>query len=199
MLDIKEELKKYQKLQPAFSGQNELTAALDQFAHEVKRFGKEQFSTTSQLEEIVCQLEEQAAESKKQQSLSQELAQASSRLEKLLESLVASSDCFEIFYRFAQKNADQSWQKQLAMQWKSMAQILLSCGLVRIEGEGEQFLPQSQAAVGVASDLALPEGTVLDVIKSGFIYHEKVLRKAEVVVNKHQPESPRLRSGDFLD
>lgn len=205
MLDIKQELQKYLEPQ-ALPKQSEISVALELFTQEAKRFGKEQYKTTSQLEELIIQMEEQSENNQKEQVLVQQLTAVSDEVKQLLQSLMSSSDCLEEVYRFAKKNADPSWQQQLSMQWKRLEQTLMFCGLMRIEGIGERYQSQTQVAVGVASNLTLPEGIVVEIIKSGYVYRGQVLRKAEVLVNKHQPKEAAVpleqqvasRDEDFL-
>lgn len=52
------------------------------------------------------------------------------------------------------------------------------------ELEGKPFDPQTQEVVGVDTHTPHPEGTVLSVVEKGYYWHEKVLRRARVIVSK---------------
>ena len=192
MLNIKQELQKYIEPESSSPSQGELPTVLEVFAQEVKRFGKEQYKTTSQLEELLIQMEEQAEGDNAKQVLEQQLKNTSEEKSQLLLALLTSADALEEVYRFAQKNATDDWQKQLALQWERLGKALMFCGLMRIEGIGDPYQPQTQVATGVSSDPTLPEEVVLTIIKSGYVYRGQLLRKAEVIVNKPQPFQPKV-------
>lgn len=182
---VEEELKYYLEPEEAAST-DPLSTSWELFAKEVKHFGQEQSKTTTQLEELLSQMEEQLEKSGTEELLKTKLTAAKKETQTLLLSLLSNADALEEVYRYAQENA-APWQEQLALQWQKLGQTLSHCGLVRIEGQGEAFQPQLQIAIGLDSDLALPEETVLGIVKSGYFYQGELLRKAEVIVNKHQP------------
>jgi molecular chaperone GrpE len=65
---------------------------------------------------------------------------------------------------------------------EQMEAILARHGIERIGAPGERFDPERHDAVGARETGEAPEGTVLDVARSGFAAGDRVLRPAEVIV-----------------
>ena len=63
-----------------------------------------------------------------------------------------------------------------------MEAILDRHGVTRIGAPGEPFDPERHEAVGVVTTSELPDRTVADVARSGFVVDGRVLRPAQVVV-----------------
>jgi molecular chaperone GrpE len=63
-----------------------------------------------------------------------------------------------------------------------MEAILARHGVQRIGATGERFDPERHEAVAAQPSEDVPEGTVLEVVRSGFAIGERVLRPAQVVV-----------------
>lgn len=63
--------------------------------------------------------------------------------------------------------------------------LLKQCG-VDVLPVGETFTPATMHAVGFSTDPSLPDGHVLREVRKGFVEGERLLRPAEVIVNKHQ-------------
>jgi molecular chaperone GrpE len=63
-----------------------------------------------------------------------------------------------------------------------MEAILARHGVQRIGATGERFDPERHEAVAAQPSEDVPDGTVLEVVRSGFAIGERVLRPAQVVV-----------------
>jgi molecular chaperone GrpE len=72
---------------------------------------------------------------------------------------------------------------------EQMESILARQGVQRIGAAGERFDPQRHEAVGVRYSDAEPDRTVVDVARSGFALGDRVLRPAEVIVSRAEPDS----------
>ena len=72
---------------------------------------------------------------------------------------------------------------------EQMEAVLARQGVTRMGAAGEQFDPERHEAVGVRPTTELPDRTVADVARSGFMLGDRVLRPAEVVVAR-APEEP---------
>jgi molecular chaperone GrpE len=70
---------------------------------------------------------------------------------------------------------------------EQMESVLERHGVKRIGAPGERFDPERHEAVGVQSRDDVPEGTVVDVARSGFAAGDRVLRPAEVIVSRREP------------
>ena len=63
-----------------------------------------------------------------------------------------------------------------------MESILARQGVQRIGAAGEPFDPERMEAVAVRPDDSVPDRSVLDVARSGYVIGDRVLRPAQVVV-----------------
>ena len=85
----------------------------------------------------------------------------------------------------------QNYQMGFQMIANQLVDILKSEGLAPIVAEGKEFDPKCMNAVETMWDESKPEGMVLKVMQSGYMYKDRVLRPAMVSVNK-KPEEPKL-------
>jgi molecular chaperone GrpE len=70
---------------------------------------------------------------------------------------------------------------------EQMEAILARQGVHRIGAPGEPFDPERHEAVAVRASDEAPDGTVLEVVRSGFMLGDRVLRAAQVVVARRAP------------
>jgi molecular chaperone GrpE len=69
---------------------------------------------------------------------------------------------------------------------EQMEAILARHGVERVGEAGEPFDPERHEAIGVQPSHEVPDGTVLEVARSGFRIGDRVLRPAEVVVSRRE-------------
>jgi len=80
---------------------------------------------------------------------------------------------------------------------RQMISLLQKEGVRSIESLGKEFDPYYQHAVGTVHDQTKPDSIVIDVYQKGYMIHEKVLRPAMVVVNRHEiPEMAENKTED---
>jgi molecular chaperone GrpE len=73
---------------------------------------------------------------------------------------------------------------------EQMEAILERQGVKRIGTPGERFDPNMHEAVAVREDDSVPNGTIVDVARSGYSLDGGVLRPAQVVVSQRDEETP---------
>ena len=76
------------------------------------------------------------------------------------------------------------WQEGLRMIVRRLDQVLLDRGVVAIHLAGQPFDPRRARVVATAADASVAEGTVIDEVRTGFLWDDQVLRTAEVIVSK---------------
>lgn len=88
--------------------------------------------------------------------------------------------------RLLRRNAPgtEAWQEGLRMTIRRFDQVLLDRGVVATQLTGQPFDPRRARAVATSPDRSVPEGTVIEEIRSGFLWDDQVLRTAEVIVSK---------------
>ncbi|MBR6072377.1 MAG: nucleotide exchange factor GrpE [Acholeplasmatales bacterium] len=85
----------------------------------------------------------------------------------------------------------KNYQMGFQMIANQLVDILKSEGLAPIEAIGKEFDPKKMQAMETIWDSEKPEGIVLKVMQNGYLYKDRVLRPAMVVVNK-KVEEPKL-------
>jgi molecular chaperone GrpE len=103
-------------------------------------------------------------------------------IEALIESLLPVMDGFE---RALAAHADpgyENYRKGFELIYRQLENILSKKGLEQIDAEGKPFDPHLHHAVERIESSDYPDGTVVGVMQSGYIFHGKVLRPAMVRV-----------------
>ncbi|MBM7583193.1 molecular chaperone GrpE (heat shock protein) [Caldicoprobacter guelmensis] len=190
MIDVAKELQEFvEDLQEdsldRFCG---LADVIGEFNKVLKKLGKEQYKYSHQLDEIMMTLEEQENFHKGCVFLQQQNRMKDMEVKKLVAVLLSVLDSYEDLYRYALKYGDESWKEQMTMQWNRTDIILKQNGIVRIEGIGELFVPQLYAVEEIRQLPDIPNGQIVDVIRSGYMYNGEIIRKARVVVNQTSEE-----------
>lgn len=103
-------------------------------------------------------------------------------IEALIESLLPVMDGFE---RALAAHADpgyENYRKGFELIYRQLENILSKKGLEQIDAEGKPFDPHLHHAVERIESSDYPDGTVVGVMQTGYIFHGKVLRPAMVRV-----------------
>jgi len=74
---------------------------------------------------------------------------------------------------------------------RELLNVLERHGVTRIEPLGQRFDPNCHQAMYEVEDEAVPEGTVVDVMQSGYIIGDRCLRPALVAVAKGGAKAPK--------
>ena len=83
-----------------------------------------------------------------------------------------------------QPSGGEAWQEGLRMTARRLDQVLLDRQVVAMKLAGRPFDPRLARAVGTSPDSPEAEGTVIEEVRSGYLWDEQVLRTAEVIVSK---------------
>jgi molecular chaperone GrpE len=78
----------------------------------------------------------------------------------------------------------EAWQEGLRMTVRRLDQVLLDRGVVATQLVGRPFDPRRARVVGTTPDGSVAEGTVIEEVRTGFLWDDQVLRTAEVIVSK---------------
>lgn len=79
---------------------------------------------------------------------------------------------------------EASWQEGLRMTLRRLDQVLLDRGVIAMKLLDRPLDPRLARVIGTRADAAAAEGTVIEEVRSGFLWDEQVLRTAEVIVSK---------------
>ena len=80
--------------------------------------------------------------------------------------------------------SEESWREGLRLTLRRLDQVLIDRRVVALRLEGQPFDPRHARVVATSADSAAPDGTVIEEVRTGFLWDEQVLRTAEVIVSK---------------
>jgi molecular chaperone GrpE len=78
----------------------------------------------------------------------------------------------------------EAWQDGLRMIVRRLDQVLLDRGVVAVQLVGQPFDPRRARVVALSPDRSVAEGTVIEEVRTGFLWDDQVLRTAEVIVSR---------------
>ncbi|MCR4442859.1 MAG: nucleotide exchange factor GrpE [Peptococcaceae bacterium] len=187
MIDFRKELAKFDffAIDAEFTGYYYETAqVIEAFNSTLKRIGKELNNANMQLEEVLSQHLEEKEKDKHIAEQQRAIAACEDEKRSLVQGLVEVLDQLEDIYRYSLQHERGTWSEQMQLLWKNTSAKLLLHGIIRIEGENTPFDPRFHSAVEVKENNNLPSGTILEVLRCGYMYQSHLLRKAQVIVNK---------------
>lgn len=107
--------------------------------------------------------------------------------ENILKELLASLDNLErAMEQGRETNNLASLLEGVEMTWKGLLGMLEKFGLKPINSIGENFDPNFHEAVAMEADSALSENQVLKEFQKGYMYKDRLLRAAKVIVSSGQ-------------
>jgi molecular chaperone GrpE len=102
---------------------------------------------------------------------------------RLIEELLPVLDGLERGLQAHDDPAYEEYRKGLELIYRQMWEILSRHGLERIAAAGKPFDPHFHQAIERVQSADHPEGTVLEVLQDGFLFHGRVLRPSVVRVS----------------
>ena len=88
--------------------------------------------------------------------------------------------------RFWRRNAPEvdTWREGVRMTLRRVDQFLSARRIAPVELVGRPFDPRLGCVVGTARNASVADGTVIDEVRTGFLWEDELLRPAEVIVSK---------------
>jgi len=102
---------------------------------------------------------------------------------RLIEDLLPVLDAFERALKAHDDPAYEEYRKGLELMYRQLWDTLSRHGLERIVAAGKPFDPHYHQAIERVESDDHPEGTVLDVLQDGFLFHGRVVRPSMVRVS----------------
>lgn len=102
---------------------------------------------------------------------------------RLIEDLLPVLDAFERALKAHDDPAYEEYRKGLELIYRQLWDTLARHGLERILAAGKPFDPHYHQAIERVESDDHPEGTVLDVLQDGFLFHGRVVRPSMVRVS----------------
>lgn len=191
MIDFQKELAGYNfaVVDPELTNNlNETTPLIKYFNSTLKRVGQELNQSNLQLEELLDSSLDKQNKDKIIANQHETIAELENDKLDLVQGLISVVDQIEDLYRYALKNDNASRLEQIRLLWNKIASELTKLGISVIEDVNIFFDNNLHVAVEVKADHQYQNGIILAVIRCGYLYQAKLLRKAQVVVNKIEGE-----------
>ena len=83
-----------------------------------------------------------------------------------------------------QPPASAPWIEGVRLIQRKLASFLEAEGVTRIPALGELFNPERHEAVGMAQVDGAASGCIVEVVRQGYLLHDRVVQAAQVVVNR---------------
>lgn len=104
---------------------------------------------------------------------------------KLMTELLPVLDNFQLALRSpAESTEAQNVVKGVEMIYRQMLQTLEQAGMKKIEAVGQPFNPNMHEAIMQVEDDTVPEDTVVEELRAGYMLKERVIRPSMVKVSK---------------
>lgn len=84
----------------------------------------------------------------------------------------------------------QDFKKGISMIYTNLKKLLEKKGVKEIDCKGKAFDPAFHCALDSAPSEQVPPEHILHVIKKAYLFHDKLIRPAEVIVARKQPKEP---------
>ena len=103
--------------------------------------------------------------------------------QKLIESIIPVIDELELALKASDKNKNfEAFRNGVEMIYRKLMQILEKEGVTPIQTEGKPFDYNLHEAVMTRKQKGVQPGTILEVVQKGYMYKDRVLRHAKVIV-----------------
>jgi len=157
---------------------NELFSSIDQ---KLQKQNKLQQKTCLVMEDLVEQVEKISEDQFQAMILEQEN-------KTLIKTLMTSYDLFAEILFGAYEKYQEPWYQQILFQSERLAKNLQEVGITLINSQDSKLDLIYHKVVDYQYDAAIAENQIVKYIKVGYIYKGKVVRKAEVIINKREAE-----------
>lgn len=162
----------------------DIGSVLNNLLGSIRRIGKDQKKTTLQLDEIFALMSEYNEKDTIIKKNKESVKNLSIEKKRMLCTFMNILDQLEDFCNYSKENLSDDINKQLELLWKNIGNFIAKIGLIRIDDINVQFDNQINIAKESTFKKELPEGFVVDILRTGYFHYGELLRKASVLVNK---------------
>ena len=107
-----------------------------------------------------------------------------SEIECLIEVLTSVYDMIENMNSFIAEKGNNSLKEQIRLMKNEINEKFSLAGIGVLGKDKVKYNSDCYRAIGTEIDINIPQEEVLKVIKNGYTYKGKLLKKADVIVNK---------------
>ena len=102
----------------------------------------------------------------------------------LIEDLLPVMDTMKLGLEASEKHPEASEiKKGFEMVLEQMNRILKEKGLIEVTPDGEEFDPNKHESISYQTSKDIPEGKVIQTIRTGYILNDRLIRPANVIVS----------------
>jgi molecular chaperone GrpE (heat shock protein) len=185
MLNFEAELEKLLSRETGMFPQYEFAELAAEGRKFLEELNKKQTDVSLQIEEIYDLVKEQDTRIW-QEAVSAEKTKAN----RLVFAAMALVDLLEDFFTYARQSGSEELKHQAGIMWENAGGVLSGCGIFRFGEEGQPLNPQIHT-VKASVESPLPREQVVQVLQSGYLYQNVLLRKAAVVLSRGQEDVAR--------
>jgi len=109
----------------------------------------------------------------------------SALLQELLPIVDACTRAQRSFSRVEENESVRQYREGVELVFKQLGDVLAKLGVVPFDALGEHFDPNRHEALIREENLDAPENTVIEVLRPGYLYKDRLLRPAQVKVAVH--------------
>ena len=182
MIDIQKEVQYYLKEDPVQPNTEQIEGSGFFCALEkvLNRIGKEQYKAARNVEEILSTLNGFKNRLEDPPNMGNQ--------DRYIDTMLELMDMMEDMHHAVCQGSNEAWRIQMDLLWKKAGDALKRCNLERIEPLGASFSAELHTAKEVQMYPGVPNGHILDVVRGGYLANGKVVRKAQVVVNRNEQQ-----------
>ncbi|WP_297430229.1 nucleotide exchange factor GrpE [Clostridium sp.] len=195
MLDIMDELKNYKPVEfkenlheDEDNETEELRSILNVFTKSYERISKEQYKTSNAIDEVLDVLEENNEINNEMQAVIKDLKEQSAdkenELKVMLNTIISMSDTFDYMSNYVLNSDNENLKVQFKLVQEQLVEKLAKASILVLGIVNGKVDINIHQPIGTKWQEDKPEDTVLEIVRKGYMYKGKLLRKAEVVINK---------------
>ncbi|MDR1108388.1 MAG: nucleotide exchange factor GrpE [Spirochaetaceae bacterium] len=153
--------------------------------------------------DVSLQIEEIYDLAKEQEGLRKRTDAETARADQLVMAAIGLVDLLEDFCTYAGQSGSEELEHQAGILWKNAGSILASRGIFRFGEKGQPLDPQIHT-VKASAESPFPPEQVVQVLQSGYVYRNTLVRKAAVVVSRGrqdgtgETEAVNIETGDYV-
>ncbi|MBN1539019.1 MAG: nucleotide exchange factor GrpE [Candidatus Thermoplasmatota archaeon] len=180
---------------PIDASLEQMEKEMDGLRMELSRISEEKRS----LEERVIFLQKDYQNQRRRHEGEKE-AVADRRIEELAGGLIDVLDSFKLARESLERSRDggnalERMKKGIVMIENQVTALFQRIGISKIVTEGQHFDPNFHEAVGSSEDGGTEDETIVKEVTAGYVYKEKALRPAQVIVNRKPQEEAPIKTG----
>lgn len=117
-------------------------------------------------------------------------------VERVVTDLIPVLDAFDLALRGHDDPAYEEYRKGVTLIRKQLWDVLARHGVQRIESAGKMFDPHMHQAIERVESTELADGSIVNVLQDGYLFHGRVLRPAIVRVAVHPGDATSDRESN---